>query len=123
MKNIKIQHLVYVGLLLFLGNSLIGSLRLFYKSQNNLREAQSLLESESEKNTELHNKLVLVGKQMYVERVARDTLGLAHENEVVFVLPSSEEVKKLSPRLFGANTKPQLEKAIPHWREWLSLFE
>jgi cell division protein FtsB len=123
MKNIKIHHVIYVALLLFLGNSLLNSLRLFLKAEDNLREAQLHLESESRKNTELHNELILAGKQIYVERVARDTLGLAHSNEVVFILPQENEVKKLSPRLISDTNKTENEQKIPHWREWLNLFE
>ncbi len=123
MKNIKLHQVVYIGLLLFLGNSLFGSLRLFLKAQDNLRDAQFHLESESRKNTELHNNLVLAGKQIYIERVARDTLGLAHTNEVVFILPSREELKKLSPRLVSASIQSENQEKIPHYREWLNLFE
>jgi cell division protein FtsB len=123
MKNIKIQHVLYIGLLLFLGNSLLGSLRLFLKAQDNLHTAQLLLESESQKNTELHNQLILVGKQIYIERVARDTLGLSHSNEVVFVLPAETEVKKLSPRLLSDNKQFEDLAKISHWKEWLDLFD
>ena len=123
MKNLKLHHVIYIGLLLFLGNSLLGSLRLFLKAQDSLQAAQLHLESESRKNTELHNELVLAGKQIYIERVARDTLGLAHSNEVVFILPPASEVKKLSPRLVFVNSKADTENKIPHWKEWLNLFE
>lgn len=123
MKNIKLHHIVYIGLLLFLGNSLLGSLRLFIKSQDNLRHAQFLLESETQKNTELHNKLALVGKHIYIERVARDTLGLSYSNEIVFILPPENEVKKLSPRIVSASIQSKNQEKIPHYREWINLFE
>lgn len=123
MKNIKLHHIVYIGLLMFLGNSLLGSLRLFVKSQDNLRDAQFHLESESRKNTELHNNLVLAGKNIYIERAARDTLGLSYSNEIVFILPPASEVKKLSPRLVSASIQSEKNETIPHYREWLSLFE
>lgn len=122
MKNIKIHHILYLGLLLFLGYSLLGSFRLFLKARQNLADAQTLLESQSEVNSQLHQQLVDVGKQIYVERVARDTLGLARENEVVFVLPAQEEVKNLSPRLLMLQSQPKIQPEKPHWREWVDLF-
>ena len=121
MKNVKLKNIAYVLILFFLIYSLVGNLRLYLKAQKNLKDAQTELESESLKNKELHDKLLEVGKLSYVERVARDTLGLAHKNEVVFVLPPEEVLKKLSPRLATQNTAIKLPQ-IPHWQEWLKLF-
>ncbi len=123
MKNLKFQHLAYICLILFLLYSLGGSLRLFLKARQNLSDAQQLLGDVSKANTDLHNQLVAVGKQIYIEQIARDTLGLAHENEVVFILPSAEQVKSLSPRLLALTEDLKIQPEKPHWQEWAHLFE
>jgi len=100
---------------------LIGNFRLLLKARNSLSEAQAILEKETEENRKLHDKLVEAGKFTYAERVARDTLGLARENEVVFILPPEESLKELSPRKAERDKKPVLQVVSP-WEEWLKLF-
>lgn len=97
-------------------------MKLFFKAKSNLAEAQRFLEEQSVLNKTAHDRLVEVGKQIYIEKVARDTLGLAYEKEVIYVLPSEEELIRLSPRIIENQKLQKIELQKPHWQEWAELF-
>ena len=117
----KSIYVLYAAVALFLGYSLVNNLRLLLKARSNLSIAQQNLEEETEKNKELNRELSDAQKTIYIERVARDTLGLAQEGEITLVLPPQEELRKLSPRIFKKNRGAELEET-PNWQKWLQLF-
>ena len=64
------------------------------------------------KNEELKVKLQEAQSREFIEKIARDKLGLAKEGETVVILPPSE------PEV----TKSAEEKIIPNWQKWWKLF-
>lgn len=63
-------------------------------------------------NTSLEGALGDIASDAYVERVARDQLGMVREGEVIVMLPEG-----------GVHTeKNEAQKDIPNWRKWWSLF-
>jgi cell division protein FtsB len=90
-----------------------------YKSSERIDKARLNLERVKKENSELKSALGLIKSDLYIEKQARDKLGLAKENEVVLVLPSEEIVKSFS-------TKREVEEGFelpdPNWEQWLKLF-
>lgn len=122
MGNNTIKLLLYGAITLFLGYSLINNFRLLLKARSNLATAQTELVRETERNNQLNNSLSEAGKMVYLERVARDTLGLAQEGELVLIIPSEDELKKLSPRVYGKRVEEARETEPSNWKKWLQLF-
>lgn len=114
--------LIYLGIAIFLGYSLVSNVRLFFKARQTIAAVQFELEKEQIRNTELQKKQVELGKAIYIERVARDTLGLGKEGEIALVMPQESEVKKLSPRLFAKKQETDEKENTPVWKQWLQLF-
>ncbi|MFZ5366071.1 MAG: FtsB family cell division protein [Patescibacteria group bacterium] len=107
------------GILLIFGLYLIVSfsrdiLSLLEKSKEQEKE-QLKLEKLEIKNEELKKQLEYVKSQEFVEKQAREKLGLAREGEVVVILPEN----------VGELVKPKEEKKeeeLPNWKRWLKLF-
>jgi cell division protein FtsB len=99
-----------------------GLLRNTYKAisaQKRLEEAREDLVEAQERKKELESELLGMSGELYVEKMARDGLGLSYEGEVVLVLPPEEEVKKFSPRRVERQ-----EFSLPksNWEKWWSMF-
>lgn len=79
------------------------------------REAENLTNLQK-RNVELKGKLEEVGSLSFVEREARDKLGLVREGETMVIIPPSEIDK-----ILGA--QKEVEKIVlPYWQGWLKLF-
>ena len=77
----------------------------------------SLLTHEKEENDRLKRKLYEVQSPEYIEKQAREKLGMSKEGEYVVMLPASLSAqKKISgePVIFP--------EQFPVWKQWLSLF-
>lgn len=77
---------------------------------------QEVTELEKENNS-LQAQLEFVSSGEYLEKEARDKLGLAKEGEIVVILPDEEVLQKIAPVTHG-------EEFIPksNWQKWLDLF-
>lgn len=72
---------------------------------------RELAKIQAENNT-LQDKLKDMGSDAYVERVARDQLGMIKEGETIVMLPEGAVQGRESGE----------EKNIPNWKKWWSLF-
>lgn len=72
---------------------------------------QELVKIQAENNT-LQDKLKDMGSDAYVERVARDQLGMIKEGETIVMLPEGA----IQGRGGGE------EMNMPNWKKWWSLF-
>lgn len=124
MGNNRFKSIIFWGLILFLLYSMTNNIRLLLRARESLTQARITLEKETARNRDLTNRLTEVGKQSYIEKVARDSLSLAKENELVLVLPPESELKKLSPRLFEDNGSKVTSTSdqTPNWKRWLQVF-
>ena len=123
MGNNRFKSIFFWGLILFLLYSMTNNIRLLLRARESLTQARITLEKETARNRDLTNRLTEVGKQSYIEKVARDSLSLSKEDELVLVLPPESELKKLSPRLFVDNgTAPSTSDQTPNWKRWLQVF-
>ncbi len=115
------RHIIRWGFLLLAVLLTISLARNIIRSRaadNKIEEAKAKLEALKKENQELADKLESVNSDEYIEKQARDKLGLAKEGETVIVLPDEEEIKRLAPeRQEGEEYLPG-----PNWKQWLKLF-
>jgi cell division protein FtsB len=82
-------------------------------------EARTRVEELKREQAELIELQKKVGSPEFVEREARDRLGLAKEGEVVVILPSEDVLKHLAPPLEELEEYPEQD---PIWRRWVRMF-
>jgi cell division protein FtsB len=120
LKNRLKQYSKY--LFLFLATlfliSLVRNVFKISEAKKSIDEARARVEKLARENKELSEKLQSVQSENYTEKQLRDKLGMAKEGETVVILPDTETVKKLAPRV------EEEEGALPDpvWKHWLRLF-
>lgn len=114
----KKVFLIFAALvLLFIIYNLIVRIYVAVKAGERLTQAVDRLHQVEVKNTELKNQLKEVASKEYIEKQARDKLGLAKEGEVVVVIPE-EKIKQV----LGLSKDEKNEEKLPNWLGWLRLF-
>lgn len=86
-----------------------------------LQEARARLAQEEAERQRLEAIYDLLGSEDYIERQARDKLGLAREGETIVVLPPAEELRRFAPREEIFDAEFEREK-LPIFRQWVRLF-
>src|SRR4030067_1441067 len=86
----KLLRFTFFIIAFFLTFVLTRNMWSVYKSSERIDKARLNLERVKKENSELKSALGLIKSDLYIEKQARDKLGLAKENEVVLVLPSEE---------------------------------
>lgn len=101
--------LIIIGLFLIvnLTRSIIGLLG----ATDRTKETEKRVAELRFKNDELKRRLVEVRSPEFLEKIARDKLGLAKEGEIVVILPPYQ------PPSTG-----EQEEDLPNWEKWLRLF-
>ncbi|MDO8503936.1 MAG: septum formation initiator family protein [bacterium] len=79
------------------------------------RERVRELEGEQAQILELKEK---VESPEFIEREAREKLGLAKSGEVVVVLPSEDILRRLAPKI----EEEEFVEALPIWKRWAMMF-
>mgnify|MGYP001594732831 CR=1 FL=1 len=102
--------IIIIGLLLIV--NLTRSIVELLGSWNKIDEVKKEMEFSQKKNDELKIKLEKVQSREFIEKIARDKLGLAKEGETVVILPSIEPEA----------TKSGVETNLPNWQKWWQLF-
>lgn len=100
---------------LYLIVSLSRNLFSLIRKGGEIKKENLKLTSLEEENRQLKEQLEFSDSQEFIEREARDKLGMAKEGEQVLVLPSN----------LGKITLPQTEEKeteIPNWKKWWNLF-
>ena len=72
------------------------------------------LEGIKKKNAELKSQLETVKSPFFIEREAREKLGMAKEGETIILLGSSSNGSPMT----NHNTTPE----TPNWKQWWQLF-
>ena len=88
-----------------------------FKAGDRLTEAADRLHALEIKNKELKQQLEDVTSPDYIEKTARDKLGLAKEGEVVVVIPE-EKIKQV----LGVKKDSAEEERLDNWLGWFRLF-
>lgn len=79
-----------------------------------VQEREMALENATKKNDELKRKFEEVQTPAFIEREARDKLGMTKEGEVVVLLP---EIHSPDP-----NDLKNRGEDLPSWKQWWKLF-
>jgi len=80
-----------------------------------------VLAQQERENTELKAKLEEVQSPAFIERMARETLGMVKEGETVVLVPKTPHAN-LPAGEGGANDQRREEGNVPKWRQWWKLF-
>ncbi|MDD5566535.1 MAG: septum formation initiator family protein [Candidatus Omnitrophica bacterium] len=117
LKSAKLINYGVILILLALCISLVNSIRHFLSARNRLDVLDKRLENLQSENEKLKQDLEYVNSSEYIEKTARDSLGMAFEGETVVILPDDEEFKVLPE-------KPPEEIVLPepNWKKWMQLF-
>lgn len=106
--------IIIVGLLVSFG--LARNLYLTYQNSQILTQAKAKLERLKAENTQLKADNEAAQDPNFIEREARNRLGLVKPGEVVVVLPEKGATLSASPQ--DSPTRPNR----PIWQQWLGLF-
>lgn len=106
----KLINLTILVIGLFLIVNLTRSILSLLRAGDKIKEVQEQVAELQFKNDELKKRLAEMQSPAYLEKIAREKLGLAKEGEVVVILPPYQ------PPL------PSGEESLPNWKKWLRLF-
>lgn len=112
-----IRYLFVIGVLVVIfsmGRTVVGLL----EKGKTLDEVRSGVEELKKEQFALLRKKEQVQNDEFIEKEAREKLGLAKEDETVVVLPKEEILKRLAPKPEGES----MDKPFPIWRRWVELF-
>jgi len=114
--NMKVKNkLVYWGAVIVLG---VFTVRLgrnvwkLWKAGERIKDAESGVRSQELENQELQKRLAEVQSPEFIEREAREKLGLGKEGETIIVLPPQNE---------KSNTQYSISNE-PNWKKWWNLY-
>lgn len=113
----KIVFIIAAIVFLFVVYNFLGRILVAFKASERLTSAVDRLHNLQVKNQELKNQLTEVTSPNYIEKQARDKLGLAKEGETLIVIPEEkiQQVLGLQKNNFGIDR-------LPNWQGWLRLF-
>lgn len=84
-----------------------------WQKRDMVRERQKELTRVSAENEGLKKKLSEADSPEFIEREARERLGLVKEGEAIVLIPKATAAGML---------EEQSEIALPNWQQWLRLF-
>ena len=116
--NIVIRYglfLIVISLIISLSRSIIK----LTKAEDKIQDVKNKIISLKKGNEDLNNQISRMESDFFIEKEARDKLGLAKKGEIVLVLPSSENYESLiNP---DSTTEPNLP--LPNYKKWLKVFK
>ncbi|KKU37502.1 MAG: hypothetical protein UX52_C0024G0006 [Candidatus Amesbacteria bacterium GW2011_GWA1_46_35] len=110
------NRVLYWGLVLVMG---VFTVRLsanvwrLWKAGDRIKDAESGVRSQELENQELKKRLAEVQSPEFIEKEAREKLGLGKEGETIVVLPKIES----EPSFAKASEGRQ-----PNWRRWWKVY-
>lgn len=90
------------------------SLLNLWKRRDIILERQEVLRRAQAENQRLRQELAEVASQAYIEKAAREKLGLVKPGEMIVLVPKSQNVPAAEPAKIEAN--------LPNWKKWWRLF-
>ncbi len=113
------RKVVFFLLAVFLALSLVRNIQKIRKANEKIDNAEKKLEDLNKESLLLQKKLKEVESTNFIEKEARDKLGLAKEGEIVLILPEDEVLRKLSPK---EGSEEEILLTEENWKEWFKLF-
>ena len=99
--------------------SIIRSIYGLLGKDDAIGEASKRVEELKQEQAELIELQKSVNSPEFVEKEARDRLGLAKEGEVIVILPSADVLKSVAPPQEPLEDYPEQD---PIWRRWTKMF-
>ncbi|MAG59169.1 hypothetical protein CMO96_00025 [Candidatus Woesebacteria bacterium] len=114
------KYLKYITLIvsLFVIVSVARSTIKLLGKDDSIGEAQKRVEELEREQAELLELREQIESEEFVEREARERLGLAKEDEVVVVLPEDDVLRRLAP----PDEEEEFVEEAPIWKRWTKLF-
>lgn len=109
---------IVILLIILLLWSLAQNIQRIVGSKDKITEAQKVVNELKAENAKLKRQVELTNSTQFVEKEARNKLGLAYEGEIIVILPEPETLKLLAP------DRPKEEEFLPkpNWKKWAELF-
>lgn len=82
--KIRLGYLVLAICSIYFVATLINQQKLFNAGQRELKMLEEKLEEERTENKRLRRDLEIIGTDEYIERIAREKLGMVKRDELVF---------------------------------------
>lgn len=112
----RLSRLIITIVSLLLVVSLSRSIMSLWEKYDIVWERQQELDREKERNVQLKTELEQVQRPEFIEREAREKLGMVKEGETVVLLPKSQISNS------NDQTREENEEKIPNWKKWWRLF-
>ncbi len=97
--------------------NLSRSIYSLWKKRDIVRQREEVLGKLKADSEELERKLTEAQSPEYVEKIAREKLGLAKEGETIVLVPNDK-----STNLQMTNGEDKIQENEPNWKKWWKLF-
>jgi len=87
-----------------------------WQKSGEMEKSQLALDKLRIKNEELKKQLEYVNSDAFIEKEARDKLGLGKAGETILILPENLEIIGVNQPEISAN------QSLPNWEKWWKLF-
>lgn len=114
------KYIRYIVLIvsLFLIFSISRSILGLLQKGKTLDEAKERVDALEEEQAKLLEMREVVESEEFVEREAREKLGLAKPGEVIVILPSDDILRKFAPKF----EEEEFVEERPIWERWARMF-
>lgn len=99
--------------------SIVRSIYGLLGKDNAVREAEKNVEELRQEQAQLIELQKTVNSPEFIEKEARNRLGLVKEGEVVVILPPADVLRSIAPPEQGMENYPEED---PVWRRWSKMF-
>ena len=114
----KIMGYLWLFAVILIIASIFRNIRRISLIRTNLEEERKTVSRMEDENKQIQEKIMSMQKIDFLEREARNKLGLVKEGEVVVILPEDSILTKLAPKI----TVEEESGIDPNWKQWLKLF-
>ena len=115
--NIVIRYglfLIVISLIISLSRSIIK----LTKAEDKIQDVKNKIISLKKGNEDLNNQISRMESDFFIEKEARDKLGLAKKGEIVLVLPPSNNYESL----INIDSEAEPNLPLPNYKKWLKIF-
>ncbi|MBU1326534.1 septum formation initiator family protein [Patescibacteria group bacterium] len=121
-RKVRLFRLIAIIVSFILVVNVSRSMYSLWAKQDMVRERKDVLTQLQKENEELHRKLDDVQSQEFVEKEARNKLGLVKEGETIIIMPNDPSAGSGQANLQMTNGEKQKEERVPNWQKWWGLF-
>lgn len=108
----RLFRLTFLCVCILLAIGIMRSVVTIWQKQGIVAERRAVLEAEQSKHAQLEAKLREATGAAFIERQAREKLGLVKEGETVVIMDKSS----------GASRSAEATEILPLWKQWWKLF-